>query len=58
MLETIENMSGSEKIIYETLNQDYQKTGHIPLKNYFGVNLGLNYIKGKDNWIGGEFHSI
>jgi hypothetical protein len=55
MQETIENMTGSEKIIYETLNQDYQKTGHNPFNFYFGINLGLNYLKGKDNWLGGEF---
>ena len=52
--ESIENLNGSDKIIIETLNNDYVSTGSVPFTSYNGINLGLNVLQGKTSWIGGE----
>jgi hypothetical protein len=52
--ESIENLKGADKIIVETLNNDYVSTGSVPFTSYNGINLGLNILQGKTSWIGGE----
>jgi hypothetical protein len=52
--ETIENLNGADKIIIETLNNDYVSTGFVPFTQYNGINIGLNVLQGKTSWIGGE----
>jgi hypothetical protein len=52
-IETFE-VRGTDKIILETLNNDYISTGIVPFKAYDGINLGLNYLQGRNNWLGSE----
>lgn len=48
------NIVGTDKIILETLNKDYINTGFTPFKSYTGINLGVNYLNGRSNWLGSE----
>lgn len=52
--ESIENLKGADKIIVETLNNDYVSTGSVPFTKYNGINFGINMLQGRSSWIGGE----